>query len=200
MKRLRIAIVLLAIPIAASHAEPAQAGLLAVTGTSQAALLAQNTPFEPRLQLHTALRAGVGTTLGPAFRFAAGFGLERAVSTRLVDGYSYTGWTGRTLWMRLGYEPPDGSLGVEATAHGVLVGFDDSYLLLFFPAVDVGPYYRVALFSRTSLKITLRIGYEFRQDLVLTLGSITLPGTPYAGVAVEAERFIPRQAPPASAQ
>lgn len=195
MKRLSIAIVVLAIPLAVTHAGPAvdaatdavRVELLAVAGAGQAALLAQNTPFDPRLQLHSSLRAGVGLTLGRHVAFLTGVGVERANPSSLEAGYAYPAWTGRTLWARVELRTPASPFGGRLTLAGTLAGYDSTYLVFFFPSLEAGPVLMVPLKDGLRITVELRLGYQIRQDLAIAVGQVLIPGAFHAGIGTELE-------------
>ena len=180
--------VLLVMPCAGiASAEGASAELMIIAGSNNAALLAQDTPFNPRLQLQSSVQFGIGAHSASGVEFAGGIGLKHATPTSAAVGYTYPGWTGRTAWTRIGYVRPDRSpLGVQFTVFGVLAGYDATYLLSFFPIVEVAPTVQIPLIGSAVASIGLPIGWEIRRDLGLRVGeAFVLPGAIYVGFSAE---------------
>ncbi|MCK4514026.1 MAG: hypothetical protein KAU31_02150 [Spirochaetaceae bacterium] len=190
MNRLSITRVLLTFLLVVPHAqsayaETASAELMIIAGSDNVALLAQDTRFDPRLQLQSSLQFGVGAHSVSGFELAGGIGIARAIPTSPAVGYSYAGWTGRTAWTRIGYVRPDRSpMGVQLTAYGVLAGYDATYLLSFFPILEFAPTLQVPLTGGAVVSIGLPIGWEIRHDLGLQIGEVfVLPGAIYMGLS-----------------
>ena len=158
-----------------------------IAGSDTAALLAQDTRFDPRLQLQSAVRLGIGVHSPSGIELAGGIGVTRASPTSPAIGYSYPGWTGRTAWARVGYIRPGRSpIGILLTAYGVLAGYDATYLLSFFPTLELAPMVHVQLAGRAVASIGLPIGWEIRRDLGIRIGeTFVLPGAFYVGLSVE---------------
>ncbi len=182
--------VLLLVPYARSaHSATASAELMIIAGSDNAALLVQDTRFDPRLQLQSSLQLGVGMHSIGGFEFAGGVGVSRATPTSPAIGYSYAGWTGRTVWTRIGYFRSDRSpMGVRLTVHGVLAGYDATYLLSFFPILEFTPTIRFPLTGSAVGTVGLPIAWEIRRDLGLRVGdSFVLPGAVYVGLSTEVQ-------------
>lgn len=199
MNRLSITRVLLTFLLVVPHAqsayaETASAELMIIAGSDHVALLAQDTRFDPRLQLQSSLQFGVGVHSVSGFEFAGGVGLTRATPTSAVIGYTYAGWTGRTAWTRIGYVCPDRSpMGVQLTAYGVLAGYDATYLLSFFPILEFAPTVQVPLTRGAVASIGLPFGWEIRRDLGLRIGeAFVLPGAIYLGLSAELRLSVSR--------
>ncbi len=165
-----------------------------IAGSDNAALLAQDTRFDPRLQLQSSLQFGVGVHFVSGFEFAGGIGVVRAIPTSPAVGYSYAGWTGRTTWSRIGYVRPGRSpLGVQFSAYGVLAGYDATYLLSFFPILELAPTLQIPLTRGAVVSVELPIGWEIRRDLGLKIGeAFVLPGAIYLGLSAELRLSVSR--------
>jgi hypothetical protein len=199
MNRVRIMRVLLTVLFAVTyaatactgtaHADTASAELLLVAGSDHAALLAQDTRFDARLQLQSALQFGAGARWENGVELAAGIGVTHARPTSVAPGYGYAGWTGRAVWARIGFvgrgRLPQGFLrGVRFTAYGVLAGYDATYLLTFFPVVEIAPTVLIPLVGNIAASIELPLGWQLRRDLGIRIGdSFEIGGTPYAGLS-----------------
>ena len=180
--------VLLVMPCAGiASAEAASAELMIIAGSNNAVLLAQDTPFDPRLQLQSSLQFGIGARSASGVELAGGVGLTHATPTSAAVGYAYPGWTGRTAWTRIGYVRPERSpVGVQFTVSGVLAGYDATYLLSFFPILELTPTVQVPLIGNAVASIGLPIGWEIRRDLGLQMGgAFVLPGATYVGLSTE---------------
>lgn len=177
-----------------ASAEAASAELMIIAGSNTAALLAQDTPFNPRLQLQSSVQFGIGAHSPSGIELAGGIGLMRATPTSAAVGYTYPGWTGRTAWTRIGYAPPERSpLGVQFTVFGVLAGYDATYLLSFFPILELAPTVQIPLIGGAVASIGLPIGWEIRRDLGLQVGGIfVLPGAMYAGFSADVRVSVSR--------
>jgi len=165
-----------------------------IAGSDTAALLAQDTRFDPRLQLQSALRLGIGIHSPSGIEFAGGIGVTRASPTSPAIGYRYPGWTGRTAWARVGYIRPGRSpIGIMLTAYGVLAGYDATYLLSFFPTLELSPAVHFQLAGKTVASIGLPIGWEIRRDLGIRIGeTLVLPGAFYVGLSAEVRASVSR--------
>ncbi len=177
-----------------AYTETASAELMIIAGSDNAALLAQDTRFDPRLQLQSSLQFGVGVHSASGIEFAGGIGVARATPTSLAVGDSYAGWTGRTAWTRIGYVRPDRSpMGVQLTAYGVLAGYDATYLLSFFPVLEFAPTLQVPLTGGAAVSIGLPFGWEIRRDLGLQIGeAFVLPGAIYGGLSAALRLSVSR--------
>ena len=171
-----------------------------VAGSDSAALLAQDTRFDPRLHLRSAVRLGIGAGFTWGGEFATGVALVRASPTSADPGYGYAGWTGRAFWVRMGYfRPSRARFGVSLAASGVLAGFDSTYLITFFPVVEVSPALLITLPRDATATISIPIGWDLRRDLGLAVGdAFVLPGALFAGISTEIRLAAPRQDPLAS--
>ena len=194
MGRLRMVFLVLMVSLMSVHAETEGAaseaaitprGLMIVAGTGHSALLAQDTRFEPRLQLQSTVRAGVAIPVGRETLVAAGFAFEHANASSAEGGIIYSAWTGRSLWTRLEYVPQDTPAALRFSLSGTLMSYDSSFLLSFFPALRLGPLLRLPLSRHAAAVFWTHLEYQRRQDLVVANRS--LPGTFALGASCEIE-------------
>jgi hypothetical protein len=170
-----------------ANADTASAELLIVAGSDQAALVAQDTRFDARLQLQSSLIVGAGARWQNGVELVGGVSVTHGVPTSVALGYSYAGWTGRTVWARIGLAGqgrlPEGFLrGIRFTAFGVLAGYDSTYLLSFFPVLEISPTLSLPLTRNLAASIELPLGWQIRRDLSVQLGeTFEMTGTPYMG-------------------
>ncbi len=173
---------------AAGRAKPARAGLMLVAGAGHAALLAQDTRFEPRLQLHSSLSGGLGTQLGRLFSVATGLAVEYALASSAAGGYVYPAWTGRTLWLRADLLPGVGMMGARLKVSGVLASYESTFLIFFFPSVSMGPVFRLPLSASAWISADAHVRYQIREDL--SIAGTNVPGALLFGVSIEFEHFV----------
>ena len=188
-----------------AHADTASAELLMVAGSDHDALLAQDTRFDARLQLQSSLQFGVGARWKSGVELAGGISVANAVPTSAAPGYSYAGWTGRSAWARIGLVGPGGLpegmlRGIRATVYGVFAGYDATYLLSFFPVVEIAPTLHIPLAGNITASIGLPLGWQIRRDLGIAVGeTFEMTGTPYIGFsALLSMSLSPEAGPQAS--
>jgi len=195
MNRLRVTravILILLIPGCARRGAAAQdTDIFFAAATDTYVLVAQDTRFDPRLQLDQSLRLGIGIA-GRLFSLAGGFGVERAEATGASVGYSYPGWSARSIWLATGLTSASG-VGIEVGARGLLAGFDSTFLVVFFPVVVVSPTIRLPLGGSTDLNLGIPLGWQMRSDLAVTVGrNAVVGGVPFFGISMEIIRKWPR--------
>lgn len=125
-------------------------------------------------------------------RFSGGLALDKARATSPAGGYGYPGWSARVAWVGVALAPESRFAGVDLTARLVLAGFDSTFLITFFPALQVTPFVRIPLIGSTRAELGVSLGWQFRQDLRLTTRNAQLPGIPYGGINVVVSLPAPR--------
>ena len=170
MKRCTILVAFAAIAAAGLPAD------LAVTvGSRHAALVVQDTRFDPAVQLASEVGAGVGGQWklrgGRAGAIAAGLGLAVASvgPSTAFAGYFYRGLAVRSLTVTGAWTSPSG-VGVRVGAAASFASYALTTLLFFYPEVEIAPTLRMRLAKRIRVDWALPVFYQFRQDLAYAVG------------------------------
>jgi hypothetical protein len=169
----RIAILSVFLAVAALQAS-ADVGI--VVGSRQAALVVQDTRFDPAVQLVTETRAGAGASwmLGGGtaglLTVQGALGVGVVSQSRVFDSYVYRGLALRTLSTAVEWIAPRGfSIGLEGRA--TLASYRSTSLLFFYPDVALMSGYAVRLGSRTRIVWSVPVTYSFREDLAYAVSA-----------------------------
>lgn len=165
----RLAIVLITVVAAWAPAD------IAVTvSTSQAALVVQDTRFNPAVQLASDLTAGFGTIIqiGESARagIGAGIGLGAVRQSEVNGGVVYRGMATRHLSLESWFSLASG-MGVRLAGKAVLASYELTTLLFFYPEISLAPQFTLPIGPRSAVTWSLPISYQFRQDLQFALSA-----------------------------
>lgn len=153
---------------------------IAVTvGNRQAALVIQDTRFDPAVQLMSELTLGVGLRSGrapagtaypgPAAFLAGGVAVGLVSQSRALSGYVYRGLATRSIWLSGAWASRSG-VGIELTARAVLASYQLTSLLSFYPEVEIAPTFATARGERYAIEWSAPIFTQFRRDLTYAIG------------------------------
>lgn len=149
---------------------------LAVTvGSRHAALVVQDTRFDPAVQLVSDVALGLGAQWelrgGRAGTFGTGLGVRvsRVSRSTAFGGYYYRGLAVRSLALSGAWTSPSGA-GVRIAGSASFASYALTTLLFFYPEVEVAPTLRTRLTERARVEWALPVFYQFRQDLAYAVG------------------------------
>lgn len=140
----------------------------------QAVLLAQDIRFEPALQLAAGVGIGTTLTVGEWVELGSTLTAEKLNPSPVGAGYQYRGLTARQLWAEVTIKRNAvPGVGVRMRAGGSLGSYDSTFLLFFYPEIELGPVLMLPISQgehppRVGVEWYLAVGYRFRQDLDLS--------------------------------
>lgn len=151
----------------------ASADIAVTVGSRQAALVVQDTRFEPAVQLLT--ETGIGTQIhrafesGAAIAFDGGIAIGRISPSAPFGGYFYRGLSLRGAALS-GEFVAAGGAGVRVSTRAVWGSYELTTLLFFYPEIELAPTFRMRLGDRLRVDWALPVFYQFRQDLAYAFG------------------------------
>lgn len=168
MKRIAILVVFVAGAVLHLPADIAVA-----VGSREAALVVQDTRFQPGVQLLTELSVGVihAWRLAEVHVVSVGGGatIGAVGSSAVRTGYLYRGLATRALWLAAGWTARDG-LGLSLTGRAALGSYQMTTLLFFYPEVELAPTFRMRLGDVVRIDWAMPVFYQFRRDLAYAVG------------------------------
>ena len=132
-------------------------------GSRLAALVVQDTPFPPAVQLLSGLGAGMSAG-GPQLTADLSLDVAYAPDRLPVEGSVYRGIVLRTIGLGASWTPVAG-LGIRASGVLALAGYRATRLLFFFPGVELAPMLTHRIGRWTRLEWSLPVSYHFRRDM-----------------------------------
>lgn len=155
---------------------------VAVTiGTRQAALVVEDTRFNPAVQLLSELEFSVGVALPlgeppsglvePPFPrhvlgAEVGVALGAVKQSATIGNTNYRGLTMRSMIASGGWRSPSGA-GVEVGGRAVFATYDLTNALFFFPEAYLAPLVRVPLSRASAVEWSIPLSWQFRVDLAI---------------------------------
>lgn len=180
MKRCAILVVFAAL---ATSGLPAD---LAVTvGSRHAALVVQDTRFDPAVQLVSDVAIGLAwdwwlPSRPGVFTVEPSLGVGRIGRSRTLDGYFYRGVAVRSLGLELQLAGWPGVgrgsraanvVGARLTGRAVLASYELTSLLFFYPELELALTLRTRLGERVRIDWAMPLFYQFRRDLAYAFGA-----------------------------
>ena len=158
---------------------------LAVTvGSRHAALVVQDTRFDPAVQLVSDVALGVAwewrfPRRPGVFTAQPTVGIGRIGRSTAFSGYYYRAVALRSLGLDLHLvgsptvgrgSPRANVVGARLGGHAVLASYEMTSLLFFYPELELAITMRSRLSDRVRVDWALPVFYQFRQDLAYAVG------------------------------
>ncbi len=141
--------------------------------TRQAALLVQDTPFAPALQLLNELQLGIGLRpgVGPiaGIRAGAGVGVGYVGASRMLGGYRYRGLVTRNLWISGGWSFASG-LRLTGTGRAALASYELTSLVFSYAEIELAAGLTTIIGRAARIEWSIPFFYQFRHDVDYAAG------------------------------